>query len=156
MRTNGQIDRTTQTVLFLRGKKILLEEDLAALYEVETRILVQAVKRNLNLFPEDFMFRLSAEEWTGLRMQMGISKAEGRGGPRYAPFAFTDLGVAMVSSILHNDRAAKVNVEIRRAFVWFREILSSQTDLARKLGAMERRYDARSKTVFDAIHHLMA
>jgi hypothetical protein len=153
---HGLVERITKTILFLRGEKVLLDEDLAALYEVETRILVRNVKRNLDRFPEDFMFQLSPEEWAGLRSQIGISKTEGRGGRRFAPYAFTEQGVAMLSSVLNSERAVKVNIEIMRAFVRLREILSSHAELARKVEALERKYDSQFKVVFDAIRQLMA
>jgi len=151
----GQVERITKTILFLRGERVLLDEDLAVLYGVETRVLVQAVKRNLDRFPEDFMFQLSGEEWEGLRSQSVISKPEGRGGRRYAPYAFTEQGVAMLSSVLHSDQAVRVNIEIMRAFVRLREILSTHADLARKLESLERKYDSQFKAVFDAIRQLM-
>ena len=152
----GQVERITKTILSLRGERVLLDEDLAVLYGVETRVLVQAVKRNLDRFPEDFMFQLSGEEWEGLRSQSVISKPEGRGGRRYAPYAFTEQGVAMLSSVLHSDQAVKVNIEVMRAFVRLREILSTHADLARKLESLERKYDSQFKAVFDAIRQLMA
>ena len=150
------VERITKTILFLRGEKVLLDEDLAALYEVETGTLVRAVKRNLDRFPDDFMFQLSPEEWAGLRSQSGITKTEGRGGRRYAPYAFTEHGVAMLSSVLNSDRAVKVNIEIMRAFGRLREILSSHAELARQLEALERKYDAQFKVVFDAIRKMVA
>lgn len=151
----GQVERIAKTILFLRGERVLLDEDLAVLYGVETRVLVQAVKRNLDRFPEDFMFQLSGEEWEGLRSQSVISKPERRGGRRYAPYAFTEQGVAMLSSVLHSDQAVRVNIEIMRAFVRLREILSTHADLARKLESLERKYDSQFKAVFDAIRQLM-
>ena len=131
----------------------MLDADLAALYGVETRALVQAVKRNLRRFPEDFMFHLSPDEAANLRSQIVISSWGGR---RTPPYAFTEQGVAMLSSVLHSERAAQVNVEIMRTFVRLREILSSHADLARKLATLERKYDAQFKAVFDAIRALMA
>lgn len=151
---HGLVERITKTILFIRGSRVLLDEDLAVLYGVETGALVRAVKRNLERFPEDFMFQLSAEEWNTLRCQSGISNS--RGGRRYAPYAFTEQGVAMLSSVLRSDQAVRVNVEIMRAFVRLREILSTHADLARKLEALERRYDSQFKAVFDAIRQLMA
>ena len=131
----------------------MLDADLAALYGVETRALVQAVKRNLGRFPEDFMFQLTPEEAANLRSQIVISSWGGR---RTPPYAFTEQGVAMLSSVLHSERAAQVNVEIMRTFVRLREVLSSHADLARKLVTLERKYDAQFKAVFDAIRALMA
>jgi hypothetical protein len=131
----------------------MLDADLATLYGVETRALVQAVKRNLSRFPDDFMFQLSPDEAANLRSQSVISSWGGR---RTPPYAFTEQGVAMLSSVLHSERAAQVNVEIMRTFVRLRELLSSHADLARKLATLERKYDAQFKAVFDAIRALMA
>jgi hypothetical protein len=150
------VERITKTILFIRGEKVLLDEDLALLYGVETKVLVQAVKRNLDRFPEDFMFQLGVEEWEYLRSQSVTSKPEGRGGRRYAPYAFTEQGVAMLSSVLKSEQAVQVNIEIMRAFVRLREILSTHHELARKLDGLERKYDSQFKAVFDAIRQLMA
>ncbi len=150
----GLVERVTQTILFIRGEKVLLDQHLAALYGVETGALVRAVKRNLNRFPTDFMFQLSPEEWTNLRCQIGISNS--RGGRRYAPFVFTEQGVAMLSSVLRSDQAVQVNIEIMRAFVRLRELLATHQDLARKVNSLERKYDTQFKAVFDAIRDLMA
>lgn len=143
----------SRPILFVRGHKVMLDADLAALYGVETRAPVQAVKRNLRRFPEDFMFQLSPDEAANLRSQSVISSWGGR---RTPPYAFTEQGVAMLSSVLHSERAAQVNVEIMRTFVRLREVLSSHADLARKLAALERKYDAQFRVVFDAIRALMA
>lgn len=130
------------------------------LYGVETRVLVQAVKRNGERFPEDFMFQLSAEEVESLRSQIVISNASpGRGGRRYRPYAFTEQGVAMLSSVLGSPQAIAVNIEIMRAFVRLREILASNKDLARKLEELERRLGAHDETItsiLTAIRELMA
>jgi len=146
-------------ILTLRGQKMMLDRDLADLYGVTTRELVQAVKRNLDRFPGDFMRQLTAEEFTALRSQPVISNVRtGRGGRRYPPYAFTEQGVAMLSSVLHGPRAIRVNVEIMRAFVRLRGMLASHEDLARKLAKLERKYDthdAQFKVVFDAIRELM-
>jgi hypothetical protein len=143
----------SRPILLVRGHKVMLDADLATLYGVETRALVQGVKRNLGRFPEDFMFQLTPDEATNLRSQSVISSWGGR---RTPPYAFTEQGVAMLSSVLHSERAAQVNVEIMRTFVRLREILSSHADLARKLATLERKYDAQFKAVFDAIRALMA
>ncbi|MBI5480786.1 MAG: ORF6N domain-containing protein [Deltaproteobacteria bacterium] len=146
----------SRPILLVRGHKVMLDADLAALYGVETRALVQAVKRNLDRFPEDFMFQLMADEVAGLRSQTVILEKAGRGQHRkYLPYAFTEQGVAMLSSVLRSERAVRVNIEIMRAFVRLREILSSHADLARKLAALERKYDRRFRAVFDAIRALM-
>jgi hypothetical protein len=145
-------ERIQQAILLLRGHKVMLDVDLAALYGVETKTLNKAVKRNLGRFPDDFMFELSEEEFASLRFQSGTSRWGGR---RYRPYAFTEQGVAMLSSVLRSERAVKVNIEIMRAFVRLRAMLSSHEDLARKLAALEKKYDAQFKTVFDAIRELM-
>ncbi|WP_096361832.1 ORF6N domain-containing protein [Sulfuricaulis limicola] len=139
-------------IYLLRGQRVMLDDDLAILYEVETKVLNRSVKRNLRRFPEDFMFQLSTKEFESLRCQFGTSK---RGGRRYHPYAFTEQGVAMLSSVLHSKRAIQVNIEIMRAFVRLRQMLASNVDLARKLAALERKYDAQFRVVFDAIRELM-
>jgi len=130
----------------------MLDADLAALYRIDTRSLVQAVKRNVRRFPADFMFRLDLEE-RGLRSQIVISNR--RGGRRYAPYMFTEQGIAMLSSVLNSDRAIQVNIQIMRAFVRLREMLLAHKDLAKKLEALERKYDGQFRVVFDAIRDLM-
>jgi len=148
-------ERIEKSILLIRGHKVLLDENLAELYGVETRVLVQAVKRNLNRFPPDFMFPLSLQEFRLLRSQFGIAKRAGRGGRRTPPYAFTEQGVAMLSSVLRSDRAVMVNVEIMRTFVRLRQMLVSHEQLAQKLKALEKKYDAQFKAVFDAIRELM-
>ena len=140
-------------IVILRGERVLLDADLAELYGVETKMLNRAVKRNRDRFPDDFMFQLTEEEAGNLRYQNGTSSWGGR---RYLPQAFTEHGVAMLSSVLRSRRAVMVNVEIMRAFVRLRGILAAHADLARKLAALERKYDAQFKSVFDAIRELMA
>ena len=133
----------------------MVDADLVDLYEVPVKVLNQAVKRNRSRFPEDFMFQLSAEESDSLRSHFVTLKV-GRGRHRkYLPFAFTEQGVAMLSSVLRSKRAVQVNMEIMRAFVRLRQILVSNAQLARKLDALEKQYDAQFKVVFDAIRHLM-
>ena len=135
----------------------MLDADLAELYDVATKVLVQSVKRNPSRFPRDFMFQLTFQEVTRLRSQIVTSNTERRrGGRRYLPYAFTEQGVAMLSSVLRSNRAVQVNIEIMRAFVRLRRMLASHADLARKLDAMERKYDAQFRVVFDAIRKLMA
>jgi hypothetical protein len=129
---------------------------LAALYEVETRTLVQAVKRNAARFPPDFMFQLSKEELEQWRSQVVRSNPALKMGLRRRPYAFTEQGVAMLSGVLNSERAVLVNVEIMRAFVRMRQMLAGHADLARKLDALENKYDAQFKVVFDAIRQLMA
>jgi len=156
------MERITQTILLLRGHKVILDDDLAALYEVETKTLNRAVKRNRDRFPDDFMFQLTTEEFDNLRYQFGTSSLRSQivtsrwGGRRYPPYVFTEQGVAMLSSVLHSDRAIHVNIEIMRAFVRLRQLLATNVELARKLATLERKYDAQFKIVFDAIRELMA
>ncbi len=147
-------ERIESRFYLLRGHKVMLSTDLADLYEVEPRALVQAVKRNMERFPEDFMFQLSQEEFDNLKSQIVISSWGGL--RRATPYAFTEQGVAMLSSVLRSKRAVMVNVEIMRAFVRLRQMLAAHADLARKLATLEKKYDAQFKVVFDAIRELMA
>ncbi len=146
-------ERIEHSILLLRGQKVMLDSDLAALYGVETKRLLEAVKRNIERFPEDFMFQLSQEEYGILRSQIATSKR--RGGRRYAPYVFTEQGVAMLSSVLRSSQAVAVNIEIVRAFVRLRQMLSSHADLTRKVEALEKKYDGQFKIVFDALRQLM-
>ena len=139
-------------ILLIRGEKVMLDADLAVLYQVQTRVLTQAVKRNSERFPEDFMFQLSKEEFDYLRSQTVTSSWGGR---RYPPYAFTEQGVAMLSSVLRSTRAVQVNVEIMRAFVRLRRMLASNRKLEEQLNALERKYDKQFRVVFDAIRQLM-
>jgi len=148
-------ERIERSILLIRGHKVMLDADLAELYRVETRVLLQAVSRNQKRFPEDFMFQLSKEEYEFLRSQIVISK-KGRGGRRYLAYVFTEQGVAMLSSVLRSERAVQVKIEIMRAFVRLQELVATHKDLARKLEALEKRYEAQFKVVFDAIRELMA
>lgn len=147
-------ERVERQILLIRGQKVMLDADLAELYEVETKSLNRAVRRNASRFPEDFMFQLSEQEYEDLRCHFGTSN-DGRGGRRYTPYAFTEQGVAMLSSVLRSPRAVAVNIAIMRAFVKLREMLASHRDLARRLNEMESRYDEQFKVVFDAIRQLM-
>lgn len=147
-------------ILFVRGQKVMLDADLAALYGIETRILVQAVQRNLERFPGDFMFRLSNQQLRRLRSQSVISSERplglaSWGGRRTAPYAFTEQGVAMLSSVLKSPRAIAVNIEIMRTFVRLRRMLTEHKELARRLDELEAKYDQQFKVVFDAIRELM-
>jgi hypothetical protein len=146
-------DGIEHAILVLRGHRVLLDTDLAVLYGVAAKALNQAVKRNIERFPSDFMFQLSAEEAGLLRSQSVTSKSQG--GRRYLPYAFTEQGVAMLSSVLRSPRAVQVNIEIMRAFVRLRRMLQQNAELARKLAVLERKCDARFKTVFEAIRELM-
>ena len=150
------VDRIERAILVLRGCKVMLDTDLAALYQVPVSALNQAVKRNLERFPPDFMFQLTAGELGRLRSQIVTANAGGRGGRRVAPYAFTEQGVAMLSSVLRSPRAVQVNIEIMRAFVRLRQMLHANAGLARKLAALEKKYDSQFKMVFDAIRELMA
>lgn len=148
-------ERIESRIFLIRGQKVMLDAHLAGLYLVETRALVQAVKRNTERFPDDFMFQLTQDERDRLRSQSVISRPGGRGGRRYLPYAFTEQGVAMLSSVLHSRRAILVNIEIMRAFVRLRQMLLAHADLARRLTALEKKYDGQFKVVFDAIRELM-
>jgi len=139
-----------------RGHEVLFDADLAVLYGVDTRVLVQAVKRNASRFPPDFMFRLDAEETTRLRSQIVISNGRARGGRRHSPYVFTEQGVAMLSSVLRSRRAIQVNIQIMRAFVRLRELIVTHAALMRKIDAMEKKYDSRFTAVFAAIRELMS
>jgi len=147
------VERIERSILLIRGQKVMLSTDLAELYQVAPRALVQAVKRNIARFPKDFMFQLTEEEFSNLKSQIVISSW---GGLRRArPYAFTEQGVAMLSSVLRSKRAIQVNIEIMRAFVRLRRMLASNKELARRLDALEKKYDAQFKVVFDAIRELM-
>jgi len=149
-------ERIERSILLIRGQKVMLSLDLAMLYGVAPRALIQAVKRNIERFPDDFMFQLNEDELGILKSQNVISSSYQWGGSRRAaPYAFTEQGVAMLSSVLRSPRAVAVNVEIMRAFVRLRQMLVSHADLARKLDALEKTYDAQFKVVFDALRQLM-
>jgi hypothetical protein len=147
------VERIERSILMISGQKIMLSVHLAELYDVETRALNQAVKRNISRFPGDFMFQLSEAEAEQLVSQNVIPHKKYFGGS--LPYAFTEQGIAMLSSVLNSERAIKVNIEIMRAFVRLRRMLASHADLARKLEALEKKYDAQFKIVFDAIRQLM-
>ncbi len=144
-----------QSIYFIREHKVMLDEDLARLYGVETGALIRAVQRNVARFPIDFMFQLSEQEVIALKCQIGISK-KGRGGRRYLPYAFTEQGLAMLSGVLNSPRAVAVNIEIMRAFVRLRTLISSHEVLAQRLESLERKYDHQFKVVFDAIREIMS
>jgi hypothetical protein len=145
------------SILIIRGQKVMLDSDLAALYGVETKIFNQAVKRNIKRFPPDFMFQLTKEEAENLHLRSQIvTLSVGWGQHRkYLPYVFTEFGVAMLSSILRSERAILVNIEIMRTFGRIRQILASHADLAEKLQELERRYDESFKIVFDVLERLM-
>jgi hypothetical protein len=143
-------------IYLIRSHKVMLDSDLAELYGVETKRLNEQVRRNPKRFPDDFMFQLTEEEAESLRSHFATLK-NGRGKHRkYLPYAFTEQGVAMLSSVLNSDRSIEVNVQIMRAFVKLRELMATHKDLARKLADMEKKYDSQFKVVFDAIRQLMA
>ncbi len=146
--------RIESRILLLRGHKVMLDSELADLYQVSTKRLNEQVQRNRERFPGDFMFQLTPEETEALRSQIATSST-GRGGRRYAPYAFTEQGVAMLSSVLHSKRAVLVNVEIMRTFVRLRRLLADHAELHERLDQLERKYDAKFKIVFDAIRELM-
>lgn len=145
-----------QRIYLIRGQKVMLDFDLAKLYGVATKALNQAVKRNRERFPEDFMFQLTRAEIDSLGTLRSQSVTLKRGqNVKYRPYAFTEQGVAMLSSVLRSPRAVHVNIAIMRAFVRLREMLLSNADLARQLGALEKKYDSQFKVVFEAIRQLM-
>jgi hypothetical protein len=146
------MERIRNCILIIRGQKVMLSNDLAELYSVPSKVLIQAVKRSMSRFPADFMFQLTREETTNLRSQIVTSSW---GGPRYLPYAFTEQGVAMLSSVLRSERAVAVNIEIMRAFVELRKLLSTHVELANKLDELEKKYDSQFRIVFDAIRELM-
>lgn len=139
-------------IIYLRGQKVMLDRDLAELYGVETRILNQAVTRNPERFPKDFMYQLTNKEFTILKSQFVISSWGGR---RYPPFAFTEQGIAMLSSVLHSERAINVNIAIMRAFVKLRELLLTNKELNSKLQKIEAKYDKQFRVVFEVLQQLM-
>jgi len=143
------VEMIEKKIYLIRGHKVMLDSDLAALYEVETRTLIQAVKRNISRFPSDFMFQLNNQDVAALRSQI-VTLKKGRGEHRkYAPYVFTENGVAMLSSVLNSERAVQVNIAIMRTFVKLRQMLTSNADLARKLAAMEKKYDSQFNPVRD-------
>lgn len=137
----------------IRGQKVMLDVDLAELYDVETKVFNQSIKRNIARFPVDFMFQLTKEEWDLLRSQIVTSK--GKGGRRYLPYAFTEQGLAMLSGILHSEVAIKVNITIMRAFVYLRKFAITHSDLAEKIKELESRYDRNFKDVYEALNYLL-
>ncbi|MEK6681956.1 MAG: ORF6N domain-containing protein [Nitrospirota bacterium] len=148
------VEMIERKIYLIRNHKVLLDGELAELYGVEVKRLKRQVKRNITRFPEDFMFELRKEEYDSLRSHFGTLKRGEH--TKYLPYAFTEQGVAMLSSVLNSERAIHVNIAIMRAFVKLREMLATHKDLARKLEEMEKKYDAQFKVVFDAIRQLMA
>ena len=145
-----------QKIFLIRGQKVMIDRDLAKLYEVETKYLTRQVRRNIQRFPNDFMLSLTRQEVTNLRCQFGTSSWGGR---RYLPYAFTEQGVAMLSSVLNSERAVQVNIAIMRAFVKLREILATHKELAHQLSELEHKvgqHDTQIRNIFQAIHQLMS
>jgi hypothetical protein len=153
MKTSSVLKTTIENkIIFIRGQKVMLDKDLAILYDVQTRELNKAVTRNPDRFPMDFCFQLTQLEFKNLMFQFGTSSW---GGTRKMPRVFTEQGIAMLSSVLRSKRAIRVNVEIMRAFVRLRKILTSHKKLSQRLDALERKYDVQFKAVFEAIRQLM-
>jgi phage regulator Rha-like protein len=148
------LERIERAILLVRSEKVMLDSDLAEIYGVETKRLNEQVRRNLNRFPPDFMFRLTPKEAESLRSQFATSNT-GRGGRRYLPYAFTEHGALMLANVLNSERATQTSVQIVRAFVRLRQLLSSNAELARKLESLEKKYDTQFRVVFDAIRQLM-
>jgi len=145
-------EKIISRIFLIRGKKVMVDKDLAELYRVETKVLIQSVKRNIKRFPRDFMFQLTKDEFIDLRSQFVTSNWGGR---RYYPYAFTEQGVAMLSSVLNSDRAIQVNIQIIRTFTQLRELLSTNKDLKEKIENMEKKYDKQLREIFEAIKHLL-
>jgi hypothetical protein len=143
-----------QKIYFVRGEKVMLDSSLADLYQIETKYIIRAVKRNTQRFPIDFAFQLTAEEVEILRCHFGTS-SEGHGGRRYLPWVFTEHGILMLSSVLKSERAALVNVQIMRSFVHLRKLVSSHEGLLKKLNELEQRHDQNFKVVFKALNDLI-
>ncbi len=150
------VERIEKSILQIRGQRVILDRDLAALYDVPTMVLNQAVRRNISRFPDDFMFQLTKEELENWKAQFVTSNSTARMSLRKLPLAFTEHGIAMLSSVLNSDRAVAVNIEIMRTFVKLRQWLSSNKDLAHRLDELEMKYDRQFKSVFDAIRQLMS
>ena len=146
------IESITNRIYMIRGRRVMLDRDLAELYEVETKQLKRAVRRNSDRFPNDFMFILTNQEVRNLRCQFGTSN---RGGTRYKPMAFTEQGVAMLSTVLSSKRAIQVNIQIMRIFSQFRQMLTGHEGLQKKIEAMEEKYDKQFRVVFEAIKQLL-
>lgn len=150
------IEKIEKAIYLIRGEKVMLDRDLAKLYEVPTGALNQAVRRNRERFPGDFMFQLTSEETRQLNLSQIVIGSEKHRDPRLRPYAFTEQGVAMLSTVLRSKRAITVNIGIMRAFVKLRQMLASNVELARRLDELESKYDKHFRVVFDAIRQLMA
>ncbi len=155
-------ERIENSILLIRGQKVILDRDLSSLYGVSVKVLNQAVRRNIGRFPEDFMFQLTMEEarawWnhvTSNRLRSQIVTLKRGGHIKYRPYAFTEHGILMLSSVLKSERAVQANIAIMRTFVRMRELLASNVELARRLDALEKKYDRQFKVVFDAIRQIL-
>jgi hypothetical protein len=156
----ASVEQIESRIFLIRGQKVMLDQDLAELYGVETKRVNEQVRRNSERFPEDFMFQLTAEEFANLRSQIATSNNQvgspaGRGGRRHLPYAFTEHGAIMAASVLNSPRAVETSVQVVRAFVRLRQMLSSNAELSRKLATLEKKYDIQFKAVFEAIRELM-
>ncbi len=148
------MESITSKIIMVRGLKVMLDRDLAELYGVETKVLKQAVRRNTKRFPDDFMFELSKQQFKNWRSQFVTSNSD-KMGLRYPPMAFTEQGVAMLSSVLNSEKAIQVNIQIMRAFTMLRQMLASNEELKRKIEEMESKYDEQFRVVFEAIRQLL-
>jgi len=150
------IERIERAIYFIRGEKVMLDRDLAELYSVTTKALNQAVKRNLGRFPDDFMIRLTGDEVEQLNRSQFVTASQKHRNPRFPPYAFTEHGILMLSSVLNSERAIQVNIEIMRTFARLRRMLASNEGLSRRLDQLEKKYDCQFKIVFDAIRQLLS
>ena len=151
-----QIENVHQKIIEVRDKKVMLDFDLAEMYEIETRVLKQAVRRNLNRFPEDFMFQLTNSEWNTLLRSQFVTLKKGSGRqPKYLPFAFTEHGVAMLASVLNSAKAIQVNISIIRAFIALRTFALNFKEVAEKITAIEKKYNQQFKDIYEALDYLM-
>ena len=147
-------DQIAHLILLIRGQKVMLDEDLARIYGVNTKRLNQQVNRNSRRFPADFMFQVTEKEYEYLRLQIATSNIR-RGGRRHLPYAFTEHGAVMLAAVLKSDTAVEASIQVVRAFIRLRQILASHVELSRKVDALERKYDGQFKSVFDAIRQMM-
>ncbi len=150
------MERIERAILSIRGEKVMLDSDLAELYGVETRVLNQAVKRNVDRFPEDFMFQLTTIEVVNMNRSQLVTGSQKHRDPRFPPYVFTEHGALMLANVLNSERAAQTSVQVVRAFVRLRQMLASNAELALKLEALEKKYDRQFKIVFDTIRQLMS
>jgi len=149
------VEVITNKIYLIRGKKVMLDRDLAELYGIETKVLKQAVRRNIKRFPDDFMLEMTKTEFTNWRSQFVTSNSD-KMGLRHKPMVFTEQGVAMLSSVLKSDRAIQVNIQIMRTFTKLRQMLSTNAELKQKVEAMEKKYDEQFQIVFEAIKQLLS